>query len=505
MARETKTIKELVEIARRRQWCIIIPTACGLITAGVASWLIPPQYSSTATILIEAQEVPREYVKANISSYADQRIQAINQQIMGAPRLIELIRRFDLYNELKGKVPMETIIEKMRKNIKLTPISAEVVDPRSGSPAQATIAFSISYLGAKPAAVQQVTNELAALYLSENVKGRDKQSAVTYRFLQDEMRAIQENLASIDRRIASFKQQNLDSLPEHAQVNVQSYEEADRQVRLLSDQLRGALEKEETMRSELVAVPAILDSNDKESLRQLKLRLNELKAHFSDEYPDVKKTKMEIEQMEEEMHNRARSESRPDNPAYVTLTSQLAGVRADVASLKRQIAQMASKRDSYQRRIHASPRVEQGYKAILVERENLQQKHDDLAKKALEANVAHGMEKEQLGERLTLVDPARLPQKPASPNVPAIVLVGFVIGLGSGVGLAAIKESGDDTVRSAEDLSELTGHPVLATIPDIVTAAEKSKKKIRSWFLAAFAVVAIAVCAISYLFADGAL
>jgi capsular polysaccharide biosynthesis protein len=95
----------------------------------------------------------------------------------------------------------------------------------------------------------------------------------------------------------------------------------------------------------------------------------------------------------------------------------------------------------------------------------------------MDAEVAYGMEKEQLGEKFSIVEPARLPEKPDSPNVPAILLIGLVLGLGSGVGAAAIKESTDDTVRDAGRLTAETGFPVLTGIPEIVTPGDVARKK----------------------------
>lgn len=238
-------------------------------------------------------------------------------------------------------------------------------------------------------------------------------------------------------------------------------------------------------------------------MRQLKLRLAELKSRFSDQYPDVKKTKMEIAELEGQLTSTSQRAggNQADNPAYVTLQAQLAGTRSDVQSLKSQIAEMTAKRESYQRRIQSAPQVEQGYKAILVERNNLQQKYDEMAKKAMEANVAHGMETEQLGERFTLLDPAGLPQKPISPNLPAILLVGMILGIGSGVGLAAVKESGDDTVRLAEELSALTGFTVLATIPQIVTSVDSARERKKNLLIVfALALVATAAVVVVHLF-----
>jgi hypothetical protein len=107
----------------------------------------------------------------------------------------------------------------------------------------------------------------------------------------------------------------------------------------------------------------------------------------------------------------------------------------------------------------------------------------------MDARVAHGLEKEQLAERFSIIDAARLPEKPSSPNIPAMLLIGLVLGMGSGVGAAALKESTDDTVRTPEALARATSFPVLAGIPEIVTGEDVARqKKLRKLLLAGAAV-----------------
>lgn len=495
MEAEIKSVAELIALVKRRKWSIIVPAVTIFLLAALVAFALPKKYRSTATILIEAQEVPNDYVKANITSFADQRLQTINQRIMGAPKLLEMIQRFRLYENKKQSWTMDEIVDRMRnKDIKFTTISADVLDPRSGRPAQATIAFSVSYAGATPESAQQVANELSSLYMGENLKVREQQSEGTSKFLTDEMKTVQASLSAIEARIAAFKQRNINSLPELSQVNMQAFEQTDRDIRQLTDQLRTLKEKEGYIQSQLASTPPELVSNDKETLRQLRVYLVELKSKFSDEYPDVVKTKSQINELEQQLKvNKGGRGDKPDNPAYVTLASQLAGTQSEIESAKRQIAESIRKRDSYQSRIFSSPRVEEGYKALMVERNTLQQKYDDLSKKAMEAKVAHGMEKGQLGERFTLVDPARLPERPTSPNVPAILLIGLILGLGSGIGLAAIREAGDQSIRSADALSRLTGMPVLVTIPELVSGSDRQRRNKMRLLAAGTAVVGLVV------------
>jgi hypothetical protein len=114
----------------------------------------------------------------------------------------------------------------------------------------------------------------------------------------------------------------------------------------------------------------------------------------------------------------------------------------------------------------------------MVQRNNAQSKYDELMKRVMEARVAQGLEKEQMGERFTLIDPARLPEKPVKPNVPAILLIGLFLGIGSGVGTLSLREYNDQSARHPDQLSDGTNHFVLGSIPLIVT--EDDRRQVRN-------------------------
>jgi hypothetical protein len=145
------------------------------------------------------------------------------------------------------------------------------------------------------------------------------------------------------------------------------------------------------------------------------------------------------------------------------------------------------------RRINASPRVEEGYKALFTERTDVQAKYDDLMKKYMEANVSRSLEKEQLGERFTLIDAARLPEAPIIPNVRLILLVGLVLGTAGGAGTAAYNEMSDTAVYSADALARVMPFPVVAGLPEIVTDQDRERRRSRRKLALIGTLVAIVV------------
>lgn len=442
--------------------------------------LLPPIYKSTSTILIEEQDVPQDFVMTTVTGYAEQRIETITQRIMSTGRLLEIINQFNLYADLREKRTTEEVIETMREDVLLEPISTEVVDHRTGRLTSATIAFTLSYEGRDPHTVQKVANMMASLYLEENMRVRKRQASETSAFIADEMQKVKTKLDEIEARIAEFKETHFERLPEILHLNIQTLTSIEQSMERLESQLRSYREHQQYLKTQMAGIPMENEQSDnKKRLEMLKAQMVHLKSRFTDEYPDIVKLRSEIAELETHVDKTAADTSQaPDNPAYVALASQLSSTESEIASIRSQLDDLRKKAEDYRSRIEATPKVEQTYNLLLTEKKNTQAKYDDLMRKFMEADVARGLEAESKGERFTLIDPAQFPEKPYKPNRWAIMVVGFIIGCGIGFAVVSIAEINDQTVQNPESLVQATALPVLVSVPCITTRRDDSKKRI---------------------------
>jgi succinoglycan biosynthesis transport protein ExoP len=486
MEPKAMTMNDYFAILKRRKWSLILPMLIVFMVAGIVALALPSIYKSTSTILIEEQDIPADFVMGTVTSFAEQRLQSIHQRIVSFSKLLDIMNRFNLYPDLKEKWTTEEIVEKMREDILLEPISADIADRRTGRSSVATIAFTLSYEGKNPGTVQRVANVIASLFLEENLRVREKQATETSEFIEKEMEKVKADLSELEAKMTVFKTAHMNELPDLLQVNMQSLNNHESSIGRLSEQLRNLKEREGYLQTQLASVPLEFEEGkrDKVRLAELKVQLVHLNTRFSDQYPDVIKTKAEIAEIEKQVNDKSvktdnpgHSNDPPDNPAYITLASQLSSTQADILSTRRQIQEAEKTADMYRRRITNTPKVEEAYKAILIERDNTQAKYNDLMRKHMEARVAQGLEKDQKGERFTLIDPARLPETPYKPNRLAIVLIGLVLGVGAGVGWASLREFTDHAIRDSIGLALATGYPVLASIPEIITEEDIRLKR----------------------------
>jgi hypothetical protein len=130
----------------------------------------------------------------------------------------------------------------------------------------------------------------------------------------------------------------------------------------------------------------------------------------------------------------------------------------------------------YQRRVENTPKREQELLLLQRDYDEINKTYTSLQNRKMEARMAINMEKQQKGEQFRIIDPARLPEKPISPNMKVLFILLVAAGFGIGGGLIFLLEYLDTSFRSTEDIESLLGVPVLATIPIIYQKKDKVKQ-----------------------------
>ena len=183
----------------------------------------------------------------------------------------------------------------------------------------------------------------------------------------------------------------------------------------------------------------------------------------------------------------------PDNPVYINLDTQISSIEASIYNLMDDRKKIQEDLDIYRQRIEKSPLVEKEYNELTRDYNTKKAKYDEVMKNLMAANVAKGVEEGQHGQRFEIKNYAYLPGKPYKPNRLAIILLGFVLASGLGIGLASLQEFFDNSIKTEKELNKLFGLPVLSVISKVETRKEKIKRIYRSliWTSAVFVFVLI--------------
>jgi uncharacterized protein involved in exopolysaccharide biosynthesis len=547
-----KDFREYLAQLRRRMGQILAVTAALTAVAITVALALPPVYRSSATILVQEQEIPPDLVRSTVTSFADERIQVISQQVMTRAVLLQLANKHGLYEKYRERGMAEEIVERMRKDIQLSTIDASISDRSSGRRANTTIAFRIAYDAPDVERAQKVVNDLVSLYLDENVKARQQSVAQTTAFLAEEADRLAKQIQEIEANLAAFKRRYAGRLPDSAAVNMQLADRmqsellrVEREISMLQDrklyletqlplvrpnaapptsapgeQLLTAEERLRLLqaqyassaarygadhpdirrlRREIAALKAEVGASsrdaDSEKLKKLEIELVALKQRYSDDHPDVQRVRRSIAALKTskggetaqpkptETHPTVDVNPRPDNPAYVALTSQLESAKRELAHLSALRDDLRAKQRDYDARLLQIPEIEREYRDLTRDYENAQTRYREVKGKQMQAEVAVELEKDRKAERFTLSEPATLSRTPVSPNRPRIVLGGFVASLGAGLGLAWLRELFDRSVKGPWELARIASVPILTPIPYIETEAERRRQRRRAWII----------------------
>jgi uncharacterized protein involved in exopolysaccharide biosynthesis len=301
---------EYLAAARHHRLRLILIFALGLTVTLLLFLFLPPHFRSTGTILIEQQEMPQELVRSTVTSYADERVQVISKRVMTTETLLGIIRRYDLYPEERQTQTREALLKQMRKDIGLKMVSADVIDPRSGHPTSATIAFEVSYTSEKPDLAARVANELTTLYLNENLNNRTQLARDAATFLESEGDLLAKRIAALEVQMAKFKDQHFNQLPELTQFNMQTLDHT-------SEELRSQEARKASLQQQRVYLEAQL------------VQLKPNSVVFSDTGERIVSTADRLKLARSQLDS-ARATYGPDHPDIVRLERQVAGMEKQV-------------------------------------------------------------------------------------------------------------------------------------------------------------------------------
>lgn len=556
-----KTLAEYLEVLNRRKGLIVLAFFIVGFLGFVLAMKLPPVYRSSATILIEDQQIPRSMVETTITDFADKRIELIRQRVMTRDRILSIIQKHKVYLNERDKLVPSELVKRFMEDAEIQMIAADVLDPQRGGN-KATIAFTIAFNDRNPLLAQAVANELVSLFLDENTRTRAQRAAKTTEFLGAEADKLKIEIAAFETQIADYKEKYGKSLPDMLQTNLTALERATEslhhnesdariakdRIAYLTDALQHAkdevpatepgkpLSKEEQIRllkSQYIHISSRYTSKHPDALR-IKRQIQNLDPSFtgelgqneveeelqaadkellllqdkySDTHPDVVKQKQRVDKLKQKQQENKKvvpageAEDVQGNTQYVSILGQLRAAEHELEHLTQTRQQLETEIKELQGYIDKTPLVEKDYMELLRTRQMTLAKYADLEAKHREAKLAQTLEEEQKGEAFTLIDPPIAPDKPSKPNREKIVGVSLIAGLAIGLGLTVLLELLQDVIRGAKAFERATGFTPTVIIPYIETPSEiAAKKKRKKWVGLSAVLVVISVVVVTHFF-----
>jgi polysaccharide chain length determinant protein (PEP-CTERM system associated) len=390
---------------------------------------------------------------------------------------------------------MDDRVEKTQKAIGISPIPA-------GSSSHGMPGFYITFKAEDARTAQQVCAEITSLFVSENLNAREQSAEGTTDFLKQQLADAKAKLDDQDAKLAAFEEKYFGALPDQEQSNTNTLQALTTQLDAATQSL-GRMQQDVTFLQAMVAQqthdlertePAsngVSADERKTELQDLIKQKQTLEAQYTPDYPDVVEISRKIADLRAEIAHAsaepasasapvASAASRPDDPPQLqTLKAQLRAAQASMASTKQEQGRIEQQVRTYESRLQSSPQVEAAYKQITRDHQTASDFYNSLLKKMNESAMATALEQDQQGEQFRVLDPANLPDAPTFPKPFVFAGGGFAFGLLLGLGIAALLEYRDTSLRNERDIWAFTKLPTLAVISSIKDLSQPVKPRTR--------------------------
>jgi polysaccharide chain length determinant protein (PEP-CTERM system associated) len=462
----------LSAIWNRRKYLAVGLLAATLAAALTVALAMPGIYRSTATVLVARPEMTAPSGRVALTGELEARLNRIGEEILSRSRLEELLGRYDLYGP-HTKDDMEQSVKRFRRDVR---VDLKGIDPVQGR--GTTIAFAITVRGRDPKMVAEIANELAAFYVAENSMIRERRAAEAVQDVKREVDEAQARLDEQDRRTNEFKRRNMGQLPEQVAANLAMLERLNAQLALNNHNQVVAMERRIAMRrlgDTAMPVAASPEEALQMRLTQLNFDLTRLQRTYSDKYPDVILTKQEIENTKKQLAELGSSSAKPAaKPASAprATDSDLVALKAEDQRLRQMIA-------AYQSRVEMAPEREQELQQLSRDYRASREIYDAALKRYHDAQAAVDVERRRAREEFQILESAFPAREPAAPNRPKLVLLGVLLACAATGAVVMLAEQLDTSFHGVDDLRSFSKLPVLVTIPEITTRADRTRRRWR--------------------------
>ncbi len=494
---ETRELQmdDYLAMLRRRLKVILVPALVAPLAGFLISYALTPRYTSTATVLVTGQKVPSDYVQPVITSDFAQRVQTLSQQILSPTKLRNMMQILETGDPAKFKVADRAkTISQIQSNMQVSPVITSMSQAATSSPAAKTRkpnasnepvpGFNVAYYDSDPVRSQRICNALAQLMVDENLRTRSDVATSTTDFLSRQLADAKQTVDDQDAKLAAFKNKYMGQLPTDVDNNARMLTSLNTQLDATTQTLNRAQQDkaytESMLAQQTAAWRSSLSSTNpatlEQEITQLQGQLMQLQARYTDDHPDVIKTKADIAEIEKKLKevNAAAAAGTSDNsekasgsepPEIRQLRLQIHQYQAVIEQATNDQKKLQAAINRYESYTAMSPGIEEQYKQLTRDNDTAQAFYKDLLGKRSSAELGTSMENQQEGEQMYVAATAPPSDVPGFPNRPLLAAGGMGVGLAFGALIALILELSDKSIRTEKDASAIMDLPLLISVP----------------------------------------
>jgi len=497
----------VLDVVRRRKWLILLPAILIAAAASVVIYRLPNVYRAETLILVVPQRVPQSYVKSTVTARIEDRLQSISQQILSRTRLEQIVMDFNLYQQERAdKELMSDIVDRMRsRDIGIGVVKGD--------------AFRVSFQANDPRVTARVTERLASLFIDESLRDREVLAEGTSEFLATQLDEARRQLVQVETKLQEYQRTFHGEMPAQLSANLQGLHNTELALQSLSESLNRDRERRIGFERQVADVleapdptPAAGDGRSamaktlEDELRVAQQALIAVELKLKPDHPDVRRQRRAVDELQKRVEAQKLEGELMARPTAAPVVmdyekrKRLTDAKAELDNLERGIqaklmeeSRLRGVLAMYQSRIEAAPLRELELTALTRDYETLQQTYTSLLQKKEESQISANLEKRQIGEQFRIIDAARTPEKPVSPDRPRLYLIAILGAIAIGCGLAATAEYFDRALRTEADVRAALNLMVLATVPYMRDTAASARRLRRRVAIGAVGVTVMAV------------
>ncbi|BBL35903.1 hypothetical protein Nstercoris_02180 [Nitrosomonas stercoris] len=461
----------------------------------IAGWFfvykMPDNYQASARIYVDTQSILRPLMSGmTVAPNPDQQISIMSRTLISRPNVERIIRMVDLDLEITDEGSKERLITSLMGDIKLQTTGRDNI-------------FMISYDDKDPELAKEIVQSLLTIFVEGGLEGKKQDSATALRFIDQQIAAYEDKLIAAEAALTAFKQKNIGFLPgqsgDYYSQLVAAAEELEkaRLALLEAEQARDAVKKQVTgddlvllLEVGEVSPQSIVNPEIDSRIQSLNTNLDNLMLNFTEQHPDVIATKRLIAQLEERKVEEAKlmgvvnNQGRNYDPMMQQLNIALTEAEAQVASMKARVGEYEARYERMKSMSNTVPAVEVEMQQLNRDYNVNKANYEKLLERRASAEISGELTSTSGLMSFRIIDPPTVPEQPSGPDRKKFLTLVLLGALSGGIGLAFVISQVRPTFHSQITLRELTGLPILGTVPMIWTEKEKVKGKRRVYIFA---------------------
>ena len=317
---------------------------------------------------------------------------------------------------------------------------------------RATSIIRVSYSSTDPIMARDIVKALVQAYLGQNVALKSEEANRTASFIEDQLRGLSGDLDSSEKNLEAYKSSSgvikLDAEAEEMIKKISVIEKDRAEVTLQKKQIEFALsaQKEAMLRGDIYSPTTMRDdplvAGIAVKLSDLEMQKRALRTEYTESHPAVKTLQGQIDEVQKKIRS--------------TYETGLTNLTKQQSSLSHQMA-------IYEGKLRKLPQTERDLARLTRLSKSTADTYTFLLQKQGEARIA----KASMISNIDIVDPPIIPRWPISSKKKQNLLLGLIVGLSLGIGLAYFQEYLDNTIKDVGVAKRVMGLPLLAVIPHI--------------------------------------